>query len=111
MKDTMRSFRLALAGVLFCIPAMAYAITTNFNITVSISALNSVFNCTGFATSGNATTGNCGVRFPGSSPGTTMQVACSCSNTNPSVSGTTAVLVPLNSQHVANNLNYEFGSC
>ena len=68
------------------------------------------FNCTGFATSGNSTTGNCGVRFPGSGFGTTMQLLGAFNGSTPSISGTTAILVPTAADHNANNINYELAS-
>lgn len=103
--------RYILAVVLVCMPGAAYALTQAFTITVAINSLNSVFNCTGFATSGNATTGNCGVRFPGSSFGTTMQALGATSNNSvPFISGTTAVLVPAGANHNADNLNYELAA-
>ena len=70
-----------------------------------------VFNCSGFATSGNATTGNCGVRFPGSNFGTTMQALGASGNSSvPFVSGTTLVLIPTAADHNADNLNYELAA-
>ena len=100
-----------LAFLLLCVPVLAYAITQSFTIAVTISGLTSVFNCTGFATSGNATTGLCGVRFPGSSFGTTMQALGATSNNSVSfVSGTTVVLVPAGANHNADNLNYELAA-
>ena len=56
---------------------MAYAITTNFNITVAISALNSVFNCTGFCYVTPCYDGFFTNSANDNSPGTTMQGACS----------------------------------
>ena len=75
-----------------------------------VTGLSPVFNCTGFATSGSDLTGNCGTRFPGSSFGTTMQLLGSFNGSTPSISGTTAVLVPNAAQHNANNLNYELAA-
>jgi hypothetical protein len=75
------------------------------------SALTQVFNCSGFATAGNNLTGNCGVRFPGSSFGTTMQALGASGNSSfPFISGNTLVLNPANADHNAMNVNYELAN-
>ena len=102
--------RYIFAFLLFCIPVVAYAVTTNFTITVTTGPLTPAFDCSGFATSGNSLTGNCGVRFPGSSFGTTMQLLGAFNGSTPSISGTTAILVPNAADHNANNLNYELAA-
>jgi hypothetical protein len=103
----MRFLRYGLAFLMLCIPVSAYALLANFSITVAITALTPVFNCSGFATSGSGTTGNCGVRFPGSSFGTTMIVVGTFNGSNPAISGSQVNLIPANSNHNGNNLNYE----
>ena len=95
--------RYILAGVLFCIPIAAYAITTNFSITVAISALTSVFSCP----SGFSSTNPCGVFFTtGSDNGGNFIVLGSLAGSTPALSGSAVNLVPSNANHVAINMNW-----
>ena len=106
--------RYIVALLLFCFPVVAYAITTNFTITVTTGPLTPAFDCSGFATSGNTTTGLCGTRFPGSSFGTTMQALGSTGQSStgapPNITGTQLNLLPVNTEHGAWNLNYELAA-
>ena len=98
MMDKMRRYILAL--LLFCIPVAAYAITTNFNITVTISSLTSVFNCSGFASSGT-----CGVSLIGGG-GQPFAIAGSPGASSPGLVGSQVNLIPANAVHTGLNLNY-----
>ena len=94
--------RYILAGVLFCIPIAAYAITTNFSITVAISALNSVFDCSaGFSSN---TSSPCYATFQQANP--PFMVLGSTNGSTPGVEGTAMDLIPAGGSHQANNFNY-----
>ena len=94
--------RYIFALLLVCIPIAAYAITTNFTITVATGTLNNIFNCSSFAP-----TGACATGFIGSGSGFTFKVVGSNNGATPGFSGSQVNLVPLNSQHAALNMNYQ----
>jgi hypothetical protein len=104
----MEIMRCIAAAALFVAALVAAGFTQNFTITVTIST--PIFNCSGFATSGSGTTGLCGVRFPGSSFGTTMQVLGAFNGSTPAITGTQVDLEPTGADHNANNLNYELAA-
>ncbi len=95
--------RYIVALLLFCFPVVAYAITTNFTITVTTGPLTPIFDCL----SGFAATGSCSTGFIGSGSGFTFKVVGTNSGATPGFSGSAVNLMPANTNHAALNLNYQ----
>ena len=103
MKRYLATWPALLAGMLFCIPIAAYAITTNFSITVAINALTPIFSCP----SGFAATGACSIGFIGSGSGFTFKVVGTNSGSVPGLVGSQVNLMPAITNQGAINMNYQ----
>ena len=92
-----------LAAGTYNISITAAPVTTPFTITVTVSTLTQVFNCSGFGA-----TNPCKVFFTnaGSDNGAQFILVGAFNGSQPALAGSAVNLVPINSTHVANNINW-----